>query len=1016
MSARTELVVLQADTADALRTQALQLAGECAERPSLPLAELAAAHLPVPVTGGHRLVAVATDVADLGRLLVRAVEGGGGGRGRGRAGRSAVHLGHEPVGSHGRIAWLFPGEGSQYAGMLADLCVEFPGARRCFDLLDRAVATDPPPSRLIFPVGPTDGGRDGEDALWSMGGAVASVLTANRAVASVLRTLGLRPDVVVGHSTGEYSALLESGAVDAPDEAGLVEQLRLGDTLSRRLEADGRIPTGTLLATALADEATVAAVLRDHADRAWLALDNCPAQQVVFATAEAAAAVTQELRAAGALVQPLPFGRAYHTPLFSAVDDDLVDVLDRLPLRPPGTEVWSSATAAPYPTDPVDVRRLLLTQWSAPVRFRETVLALHDAGVRVFIEAGPRGNLRQFVADTLAGRSHLAVAADHHLLPGRTQLQHLVAALVAAGVPVDLAPLRPHVPTRDDSPRLVLGLPVLRLSDVPAPAAPAAAPLPAAPAPPPAQAVPAPDRPTLDLRRDPWLRDHALGGRVSEADPGLSALVVVPLTVSVELMARAAVATRPGHPVAAVRDVRAHRWLVVPDGTPLRLTVRARNGPTPGDVHVLLGDEGEDEGPAVEAVVELGPPRLPAPADPFPANVATAYPWRPDELYRQGMFHGPAFQGVRYVDAVSAHGALATVEVPDELPGPPSLTAPMHGDAVGQLVGFWAAAQLTSGYAVFPRRVERIELSGDSLPTGRPMAAGLHVREVTDETVLADLELRDEARRRVWHATGWEDTRARMPAGLLRLRVDPANTWLSETWPWPDADEVTCRRLSLAHRLPASDAAFWLDVVASLVLARGEREEWQRVRRTRRARTWLGGRIAVKDAVRRATGSRCFPADVPVNVDRQGAPHVPLGSAGTGTAVSISHRGPWAVAVAAPGARGVGVDVELVSEQPAELGRAVLSPGEAEACGLGPVQGEAALRLWCAKEASAKALGHGLPAGPPSMVVLEATPDASRVRLTPGPSLVSLDPALAGEQLTARTTRDHDLIAAIARR
>ena len=204
---------------------------------------------------------------------------------------------------------------------------------------------------------------------------------------------------------------------------------------------------------------------------------------------------------------------------------------------------------------------------------------------------------------------------------------------------------------------------------------------------------------------------------------------------------------------------------------------------------------------------------------------------------------------------------------------------------------------------------------------------------------------------------------------------------------------MTCRRLSLEERVPAAEAVFWLDVLASLVLSRTERQEWREVRATRRARAWLGGRIALKDAVRRCTGSRGFPADVPVTADRLGAPHV------TGDlAVSISHRGSWAVAAAAPGARGVGIDVELLSEQPAGLGQAVLSPGEAEACGLGPVGGEVALRLWCAKEAAGKALGRGLPSGPTSLVVVEAEPDASRVRLTPGASLVAADDQLAGLQ------------------
>jgi malonyl CoA-acyl carrier protein transacylase/phosphopantetheinyl transferase len=1024
MTAATQLLVLQADSAEQLRLQVQTLARECATHPQRPLVEVAAEQSTAPLVADHRLAAVAATVADLERLLSRAVvTDAGGGRGRGRAGLSALHVGHRPMGDHGRIAWLFPGEGAQYAGMLADLCVRFPAARRCFDLLDRAVGTDPPPSRAIFPPTITTLASAGDGPLWQMGAAVAAVITANRAVAEVLHTLGLSPDVLVGHSTGEYSALLESRALDLPDDEALVEQLRLGDAMGRKVEAAGKVPTGALLTTALVDGPAVAEVLREHAGRAWLALDNCPSQQVVFATPDVETSVTGTLRAAGALVQPLPFGRAYHTPLFSCVDEDLAPLLRRLPLRAPTTEVWSSASAAPYPDDPEGIRQLLTTQWASPVRFRETLLALHEKGVRIFIEAGPRGNLRQFVADTLGDRPHLAVAADHHRVPGLTQLQHLAAVLLAAGVPVDLTTLRPHGGQPNDAPSLALGLPVMRLAGGPvAPPSPSAA----RPESPPLPTTPRRDGAgtgtgtgveVLDLHRDRWLRDHSLGGPVSARDPDLTALVVVPLTISLELMARTAVRALPGRPVRAVRDVRAHRWLVVPDDEPLTLALKATPGSGAGDVHVTLAERGDrDDAPSVEATVELGPPALPDASEPLRLADAAPYGWRPDELYAHGMFHGPTFRGVRSVDGITDRAALATVEVSAQLPGPSPLTAPLHSDAAGQLVGFWTAGRLTSGFAVFPRRVDRIELPGTPLPTGQPLHAGLQVREVTHDSVVADLELHDATHRRLWRATGWQDTRARLPAGLLRLRIDPAGTELSEEWPWPPAEvgEVTCRRALLGQRLPASDASFWLDVLASLVLSRSERETWRQVRTTRRARDWLAGRVAVKDAVRRSSGSahRGYPADVEVTVDRHGAPLVE----GASLAVSISHRGSYAVAVAAPGARGIGIDLELLSEQPAALGDAVLSPGEAEACGLGPVSGETALRLWCAKEAAAKALGHGLPSGPMSLVVVDAEPDASRVRLVPGSPLVALDAELRDEQLTAYTTREHDLIAAIARR
>src|SRR5207237_857216 len=75
----------------------------------------------------------------------------------------------------------------------------------------------------------------------------------------------------------------------------------------------------------------------------------------------------------------------------------------------PKTDIYSCTTAAPYPSDPTEIRRLFVEHWACPVRFRETIEAMYAAGVRLFAEVGPRGNLTAFVDDILRGRPPLAV-------------------------------------------------------------------------------------------------------------------------------------------------------------------------------------------------------------------------------------------------------------------------------------------------------------------------------------------------------------------------------------------------------------------------------------------------------------------------------------------------------------------------------------------------------------------------------------------------------------------------------
>src|SRR5690606_21450822 len=120
---------------------------------------------------------------------------------------------------------------------------------------------------------------------------------------------------------------------------------------------------------------------------------------------------------------------------------------ESLPLQPPSLELWSCASAARVPEAVAGLRSLALEQWAMPVRFTETVERLWEEGVRIFVEAGPRGNLTGFVKDILRDRAHLAVACDGANKPSVSQLMFALGQLAAHRVPMDLSPLgRPQIP------------------------------------------------------------------------------------------------------------------------------------------------------------------------------------------------------------------------------------------------------------------------------------------------------------------------------------------------------------------------------------------------------------------------------------------------------------------------------------------------------------------------------------------------------------------------------------------
>jgi len=337
--------------------------------------------------------------------------------------------------------FLFPGEGSQYSGMLSDLCLHFPEVREWFDLMDRAFRDHHRgfvPSQVLFPP-PTVQRVEAARRLWEMDSAIESVFAANQALYAILIRLGVKPSAVVGHSTGEYSALLVSGAALAEDEEHLIHYILDGNRATERARASGKVPAGILLAVGPADPEILRVLKEDGS--LHLAMDNCPHQVVVCGTEETIARAQADLRKRGAVCQRLPFSRAYHTPLFAPVCEELRGYYERGRFAAPVIPLYSCATAAPVPADPEAVRRQALEQWARPVRFRETIEAMYEAGYRLFVEVGPRGNLTAFVEDTLRGRPHLAIASNLQRRPGLVQLHHLLALLAAHGAPLTLEPL-----------------------------------------------------------------------------------------------------------------------------------------------------------------------------------------------------------------------------------------------------------------------------------------------------------------------------------------------------------------------------------------------------------------------------------------------------------------------------------------------------------------------------------------------------------------------------------------------
>ncbi|SMY09255.1 type I polyketide synthase [Flavimaricola marinus] len=431
-----ELFLLSADSPADLAVKARTLAAHAERHDRAPLAAIAQWAVANAGTGPARLALTASSRDDLIEKLGKAATRLEGDKPTFRL-RSGVVAAAAPMG--GKLAFIFPGEGAQYQGMLAEILTAFPEARGWFDFWDGLFPDrDMPPSASVFPPPTTlDAGlaKTLNERLFGLELGSESMFIAAQALMAVLTRLGISPDVVVGHSSGEHSALAAAGVfggMGPEDRDDFATRIRSLNDLYQAIEEAGGIEGGALL--------TVGGVARDdilsltEADpEVHLALDNCQHQAVLYGPRAKMEEVVETLRPKGGMCSFLPFDRPYHTPLFADVAEKVAGVYAGMDFRPPTLPIWSCATVQPMPADATEIRALAAYQWASRVRFTETVEALHDDGVKLFLEVGPSANLTGFVEDALKGRDAQALPLDSRRRGGLAHLLQSLGRLWVAG-------------------------------------------------------------------------------------------------------------------------------------------------------------------------------------------------------------------------------------------------------------------------------------------------------------------------------------------------------------------------------------------------------------------------------------------------------------------------------------------------------------------------------------------------------------------------------------------------------
>jgi [acyl-carrier-protein] S-malonyltransferase len=274
------------------------------------------------------------------------------------------------------IAFVFPGQGSQFVGMLSELAAAYPDVRRIFGEASTALGYD---LWALVSQGP-------EERLAQTEITQPAMLTAGVAIWRVWRArCGTMPRLMAGHSLGEYTALVCAGALGFADAVALVADR------ARYMQAAVPQGQGTIAAILGLEDDVVRTICKEAAEGEVVepVNFNSPAQVIIAGDTSAVARAIERLKAAGAKrAIPLPMSVPAHSSLMKPAAVHLAERLSKMSIRSPEIPVIHNAHLQTV-ADPAAIREALVRQLASPVRWVETVQKMSAQGVKVFIECGP---------------------------------------------------------------------------------------------------------------------------------------------------------------------------------------------------------------------------------------------------------------------------------------------------------------------------------------------------------------------------------------------------------------------------------------------------------------------------------------------------------------------------------------------------------------------------------------------------------------------------------------------------
>ncbi len=812
-----------------------------------------------------------------------------------------------------------------------------------------------------------------------------------------LKQLGITPDMNAGHSLGEWFAAKAGGLVSNAVVDDLLQSL---DPEKIKLKDVYFIAVGCGMEK-------LDPLIKEIPDL-YLSNDNCPNQILLCGTKTALDKLIVILKKEQIFYQILTFQSGFHSPFIKDKLDIFHEGLEHIELQKNEIPIWSATTLDLYPTNLEEFKALTLRHLLEAVRFRELIEKLyHEEGVRVFIQVGS-GSLIGFVDDTLKDQEYAAISCCVTTRSTLEQLRRVLALLFIEGREVDASFLGIKEDSEVSAEEIQLSLnPTLLIKDFPLLKEITKKYVSSAQAISPGsfhinsnhpvlQAInenikelvsmhtelagiiqqkntlnkthDAIDRNSVQLQPQkvtagsetesftnkegktfeenlyvslethPYVIDHSLVKQPEYWTNPEDLNPVIPMTMTFELLVEAAHKQDLDRKVLQLGPVSVFQWMEVYKPFEQIITGywKSENTVSLGiknyaTAEVTLGDSYLEPPVTYTQDIDMG------------ENIVT--PPTPEKIYKEHMFHGPAYQGIVEVTKVTRKGLQGIIKKAE---GKGSLL-----DNIGQLFGLYLQLTLEESSVSFPVKVDEINFYQDINDQSGIFEYYCLITSLTDEFAVADIIIKREGK--IWcFIRNWKNQRfGGFDKKLWNLTMMPATHLLSK---------------EIAPQVYFFDNAYnkavnW-DFIMRIHLNQEEKQHYRSLQLNKR-KDYLISRVVLKDAsrayIQKHFGKQYFPIEFNFQYDSNHKPSVHGVKETEGLEISLAHKGMNSVSIVSD--KPVGIDIETIENR--DKGFLELTFTEKELTLLkGRDLSEWSTRFWVAKEAYGKMLGIGLKGNP----------------------------------------------------